>query len=170
MIWVVLVLGLIMGGVAQGLLPLVEWAGHSPLPLLGGLVVYYSLMHRRVVLLTAASVAGLLQDSLSLMPLGYSSLCFCVIALVIEQFRDVLLVDLWTTHGFLGGVANLTTVVLTYLFLLNDGLSGLPVWFLASKAFGSILLGAVTAPLVFWVLHGLDRMTGFHPVEREGLL
>ena len=53
--------------------------------ILMSVVLYYALTSNRGVMLFSAVIAGLLQDSLSLIPAGYSAFCFGVVGVVLNR-------------------------------------------------------------------------------------
>ena len=100
--------------------PTCRWLGQANAPILLGLVLYYALAHSRGTMLQAAIFAGLLQDALGMIPLGYSSFCFCVVALVVSKFKDMVFVHELVTHMLFGALAS-GAVTLALYGLLAQG-------------------------------------------------
>lgn len=157
---VTMIFALICGAVLQAVLPTWSWLGHASAPLLLGVVLYYAIVHTRGTMLCAAVIGGLLQDSLGMIPLGYSAFCFCVAALTVARFKDLVFVHEAITHMVFGAVAaGLVTFVL-YGLLAGSGQVALrPGWGML-KVVGSVLLGGVVVPLEFELMESLDRMLG----------
>jgi rod shape-determining protein MreD len=160
-------LALIGGAVLQALWPTWRWLGHAHAPVLMGVVLYYALAHSRRHMLQAAILAGLLQDALGMIPLGYSSFCFTVVALLVSKFQDMVFVHESLTHMSFGALTSGAVTLALYGLLSKDDLVSLQPGWAALKTFGSMLLGAVVVPLVFETMESLDRMLG-NTEAREG--
>jgi len=151
---------LIVAAVAQAMLPTTGWTGWAPLPLMAGLVIYFALMRPRAVMLEVALLAGLIEDSLGPMPLGYSSFCYCVGGLVVEHFRDTVIIRQWTTHAMFGALVNLGVTLFTFALLVKDRFVDPGALHATLRVAGSFVLGGVATPVVFAALESLDRMLG----------
>jgi len=150
----------LLAAVLQATIPPFALSGYAPLPFLCGVVVYYALLHRTSRMVQAAILLGVLADSLGMMPLGFSSFCYAAIGLVIARFRDVMTVHAWTTHAFLGALANFVSTVAMWLLILGDGALQWPWHWTLFKFLGALVNGAVIVPLVFETLRRLDHLTG----------
>ncbi|MCB1102196.1 MAG: hypothetical protein KDL10_07530, partial [Kiritimatiellae bacterium] len=76
---------------------------------------------------------------------------------------DVMIVESWTTHAFLGGVLNLATSLVIFMLLAGQG--DIPVsasWFFLKLA-GSLILGLVVTPLVVAGMSAMEDTLGIHP-------
>ena len=141
----------------QALLP--GWAvlGNARYPVLLGVVLYYALNHKISVVIAAAFTAGLLQDSLGFVPLGYSSILFCGVALVAARYRGLVLSDAPITAVFFGGIASFGVSLILYLLLRSGGLVSCSGATAVMHILGSALLGIVTVPAVFICMKILHR-------------
>ena len=157
---VVMLVSIVSGAVLQSFIPPLHWMGQSPAPILLGLVLYYTLEHNRARMFQAAILAGFFQDTLSLLPLGYSSFCFCVAGAMVSRFKNVVFVQQWITHMLFGALANAGVTLVLALLLIGNGLLVAGWSMILAKTMGSLLLGAVIIPLEFWVVEALDRMMG----------
>ena len=137
------------------------------MPLLLGVVLYYALTRRRGAVLLAAMLAGFVQDSLSPVPFGYSALCFLVAGLLANRFRDEVFSESFFTSAVFGAAAAAGVTLVMGLLLLREGLIADSPGHILLKSAGSALLGAVFAPVVFWIARGLDRMVGNMPARQE---
>lgn len=155
-----MVFALICGAVLQAVLPTWSWLGHAAAPVLLGIVLYYAISYPRGMMLGAAVVGGLLQDSLGMIPLGYSSFCFCVAALAVARFKDLVFVHETITHMVFGALAAGTVTLLLYGLLAGGGQVVVRAGWGFQKIIGSLLLGGVVAPLAFELMESLDRMLG----------
>ena len=157
----------LLAAALQAAVPTFASTGFAPLPFLLGVVIYYALMHRPTRMVQAALVIGVLDDSLGMLPLGFSAFCFAAIGLVIARYRDMMSVSQWTTHAFLGALANFATTVVTWLLLAKDAQIHWPWNWLVFKFAGSLVTGAVLVPVIFALLHQLDHLMGHAPAEAQ---
>jgi rod shape-determining protein MreD len=151
---------LMLASVLQVLLPTTVWTGWAPAPIMAGLVIYFALMRPRALALEVALLAGLIEDSLGQMPLGYTSFCYAVAALVVEHFRETVIVRQWTTHVMFGALVSLGVTAFTFALLAKDGLIAPGLGHVLLRLAGAFLLGGVAAPLAFAGMETLDRTLG----------
>jgi rod shape-determining protein MreD len=156
----------LLAAALQAAVPTFAATGFAQLPFLLAVVIYYALMHRTARMVQAAILIGVLDDSLGMMPIGFSSFCYASIGLVIAHFREVMTVRAWTTHAFIGAVGNFATTLVTWLLLAKDGQIHWPWHWLVLKLAGSLVTGAILVPVIFAVLSQLDHIMD-HGRERE---
>ena len=157
----IMIFMLLVGGLLQSLLPATAWLGLSKPPFLMAVALFYALTHARGMALVAAILAGIIQDSMSLFPVGYSSLCFTVFALILSETRATLFRDSVLTVAVLGAVLAAVTTLGLYLMLLVNALAeGIPAGWVALKMGGNALLGLVAAPVVWWLASSLELHVG----------
>jgi len=130
---------------------------HARFPVLLGVVLYYALNHPMWVGISAAFLAGLMQDSMSMVPLGYSSFLFCLSALVAGHYRRQVLSDALITATFFGAVCAFAASLSLYLLLRMENLVECSGTTAALRIIFSGMLGAVTVPAVFLVMKGLHK-------------
>ncbi|HMO49599.1 MAG TPA: rod shape-determining protein MreD [Kiritimatiellia bacterium] len=151
---------LLTGTAIQSLAPVVSWLGYATAPVLGAVVVYYALYRGGVMMLVMALLAGLFQDSMSMTPLGYSSFGFAACALVIERYRDLMILHASFTHMIVTAALHGVVTLVLMVLLLKDGLIAWhPLW-LPVKIPGAVLMGLVTGPLVIGAVHALEEKLG----------
>ena len=154
-----MVMILVIPGAAilQGMLP--SWAvlAQARFPVLLAVALYYALNCESWIALIAAFSAGFLQDSLSFVPLGYSSLLFCIVVLVAGRFRRQVLSDALVTALFFGGIATVVVTLLLYLLLRMNDLVMCGGATVTLRILSSGLLGLVTVPVVFLFMTGIHR-------------
>lgn len=160
MSFLVMLFAVTVGAAIQAAVPALAWAGYSPLPVLLGIVLYYALLRDRVLMVTCAIVAGLLEDSLSLSPLGFTSFAYCLAGWIAHSFRDTVLVRQATTHVLFGAAANAGTTVLLFLLLFKDGLVRIGLFWFMAKLVGTLALGGLVAPLAVLLMTRFDHMLG----------
>jgi rod shape-determining protein MreD len=162
-----IIFALLMAALAQAVIPTTAWTGWAPAPVMCGLVVYYALVRSRGLALEVALLAGLVEDSLSQMPLGTSSFAYAVAGLAIERFRDDVVVRQWTTHVVFGALVNLAVTVFALLMLLKDGMIAPPPAHAAMRLGGALVLGGAVAPIVFHLMTGLEERLGLAEAEAD---
>jgi cell shape-determining protein MreD len=151
---------LLAGTVLQSMIPTLPWLSYATTPVLASLVVYYALYRGGVMIFVFAALAGLFQDSMSLIPLGYSTFCFVAGALVIERYRDLMILHAGLTHAMLAAAFNALVTSALMILMLNDGsIAWQPFW-LSWKIPGAILLGLIAGPLVIAAAHSLEERLG----------
>jgi rod shape-determining protein MreD len=155
-----LVMLLLVGAAVQAVIPTSPWTGQVAAPVLPALVVYFSLYRGGTAALVAAVLAGLFQDSLSLMPTGYSSFGFALVALMIGRYRDVMVIASPLTHGVVTAVVAAGLVVWLTLLLVVGGEMAWPGWWMVARVAGALALGAVCGPLVIALAAGLEERLG----------
>jgi len=169
MVWLVMLFSLVVGAVGQSLWPTWAWLGQARVPLLLGLVLYYALNHPAHVMLVAALMAGVFHDAMSQIPLGYSSLWFCLAGWIASRSKGTVLTDSALTQFMFGGLASAFFSLGSFVMLARTGRMGPGVGMVALKVLGSGLLGFIVVPLVCWAIARLERCLG--AVERkEGLI
>ena len=149
---------LLLAGLLQSLLPPLVWLGQAKSPVLMALATYYAIAHGRLALLLVAVVAGLFQDSLSLLPMGYSTVCLAALGLAIQSQRGMWFYETTgtaVTLGFAGGA--LMTVAIYLLLLSGQDYAPAPAIWVAAKAFGAGLLGALVTPAVWMLAAWMER-------------
>lgn len=151
---------LFFGALVQSVLPPLRILGSASWPILLSLAVYFGLARQRVEALCAAFLAGMLQDALSFVPLGFSSLCYCVVVWVVFRFRNEVFIKDWITHLLFGALANFAVVSVLAVLLVGTGIVHILWFLLVWKLAGCALLGAVTVPVVYPVADHLYRFLG----------
>ena len=159
---------LLVGALLQSLMPPAACLGLSKPPLLLAVTLYYALAHSRGLAVTAAILAGVMQDSMTMFPVGTSSLCFVVLGLIVVETRATLFRDSLFTVAILGGVLSaLTTWGLYVMLSFHSPGTNLPFWWVALKSGGNALLGMGAAPAVWALASTLERHVGLtHAEER----
>ena len=151
---------LIAGGTLQAALPAWRHMGQPAFPVLLGVVLYAAVNKKARYFVAASLLAGLVEDSLSLAPLGYSACAFLAaggLALLLrkEFFADKAHVVSW--FGALGAATATGTMA---LLLRTKGLVALSGAAIFWRMAGSAVLAAVLIPLLFGLIRGLERVLG----------
>lgn len=169
MSWVVLVMVILGGTVLQTLLPALHLLADSKLPILPGIVIYYALTRHSGYALTAGLLAGFLQDAVSPIPMGLSTLTFCLLAWVTGRFRNLVMPDSMLPPMLFGAVGGAATTLLLYILLVRHQPSSWPAGWVATKILGTGLLGIFCTPMAFLTVGWLDRKLG-NVAAKEGPL
>jgi rod shape-determining protein MreD len=165
MISLVMMVGLVLCAMGQALLPAWTWMGQAKAPLLLGAVLYYAFNHNPRYMWQAALLAGLLQDALGRIPLGYSSFCFGLAGLVASRFRDLVFAQAGITHLLSGAVAGLGVTLLLALLLAAPAAELFQAGWIVRKSVGVTLLSALVVPVVFQMMRQLDQLVGNLPTR-----
>lgn len=161
----VLLFSLLCGAALQALIP--PWGALGQVPVLLGLVLYYALGPAPGLMWIAAVLAGLLQDALGQIPLGYSSFCFCLVALGVSGIRGEVFEHEVLMHSIVGALAAIGGTLVLSILLIRERAVLLSGSHLALKLLGSLLLGAFVVPMVYAVMRRIDRMLGLAPGEES---
>jgi rod shape-determining protein MreD len=165
--WILMVLMMLVATMTQAMVPGVALFAHARFPVLLGLVLYYALNHKRVVVIVVAFTAGMLQDGLSMVPLGYSALLFCGVAVVAGRYRRFVLSEAAVTAAFFGGIASLVVSLALYLLLKQAGAIACSGTVALLRIVGNGVLGLVAVPVVFVIMTQLHR--SLELIEEEGV-
>ncbi len=157
MFGILMALSMLVALLLQAQLPGMVLLGGVRWPVLCSLVMYYSLNHHGVAGAVCAFACGLLIDSLSLVPLGYSGLLLFLMSLAVGACRKHVLPEAMVTAVVFGGLGAGLYAMALYALLANQGLQGVAPSIVVARIAGSGVLGAITAPPVFWVLARLHR-------------
>jgi len=157
---VVMMLAVITGSVIQVQIPAPAALGQARFPVLLAVTLYYALNYRAGTAFIAGILAGLVQDVLGPMPLGYSMVCFCTAGYVAGRFRELVIPEAFTTSAFFGALGGAgVTLGLAALLLSSQSVSYGFGW-IGLKVLGTALLAVLVTPIVFAVLGRIDRVVG----------
>jgi len=157
---------LALGAVLQAAVPGMAWLGQVRLPVLLGLVVSYALTRPRPAAVAIAMTAGAVQDALGMIPLGYSSFCFCAVAVLVNRYREEVFAWEGVTHLVFGALAALAVALAQYALLHAAGLLALSAGVVARKAAGTLLLGALATPAAYALVEHVDHLLGHGEARR----
>lgn len=134
----------------QTLLPRWAWTGSLDWPVLTALLMVCVLnTERRAAAIYSGALAGLFYDLFSPAPLGLSIPFFLAVAAGLHALKGELFSDHWITYCVLGpAVVTLKTLYLFTAYSLSGLRPGEP-GLLAARLASGLLLGALTAPLVY---------------------
>lgn len=151
---------IVLAALLQAVLPGTPWLGHAKVPALMAVVVYYALARDRSAWLTAAIIAGLVQDGMGFIPFGYSSFAFCVMALMVARFKDLVFVHEAITHMLFGLLAAAGVTLILFILLRTGSQLHMGMGAGLHKTLGTALLGAVATPILFLACAHMDQLMG----------
>jgi rod shape-determining protein MreD len=157
----IVMLVLVFCGVwVQVLFPAFAPIAQAKPPFLLAIVLYYALTRSPTTTLCAGFLAGLAHDVMTDVPLGYSSLVFVVVGILVGRFRNLVLPESRLTAGFFGFVASLVAQLTVYALLLRAGAVWWPAGRLVVRLLAGAALGAVVTPLTFVAARRFDQWVG----------
>ena len=156
----VLLFWLLVGGTLQGVMPAWRHMGQPAFPILLGVVIYAATNKKFGYFLLAALIAGVLEDSLSLVPLGSSVAAFLVAGWLALRLRTHFFADKVSHAAWFGALSAATATGPMALLLRWQGLLALPLRDALWRMAGSAVLGLVVMPVLFALMRGLERRLG----------
>lgn len=155
---------LVVGGTLQGVVPAWRHMGQPAFPFLLAVVLYAATHKKARYFVPTAVLAGVLEDSLSLAPLGFSACSFLAAGGLAVLLRDDFYADQARTATWFGALCAAVSTGTMALLLRLQGLVALSGGDMFRRMEGSAVLGAVVVPLLFALMRGLERRLGM----REG--
>jgi rod shape-determining protein MreD len=151
---------LIAGGTAQVLVPAWRHMGQPAFPFLLGVVLYAAVNKKPRHFVAAALLAGVLEDALSLAPLGFSACAFLAAGGLALLLREDFYADKARIAMVFGALCAAASTGTMGLLLRRQGLVELAGGDLFRRMAGSAVLGAVLVPVLFGLMRGLERLLG----------
>ena len=151
---------LIAGGTLQVLMPAWRHMGQPSFPFVLGVVLFAALTKKSRYFVAVALLGGLLEDSLSLAPLGFSSCAFLVAGSVAVLLRMDFFTYKATTISVVGALCAAVSTGAMAVLLQMKGLVGLSLTAMAWRMLGSAVLGAILIPVLFGLMRGVERRLG----------
>ena len=166
---VVMIFLIFVAGVMQSTIPGLAAAGNARAPLLLGVVLYYALVRGQRPALPAALLAGMFQDGLSLVPVGYSSFCFFAVVLIVSMVREAVFQESFVTASFFGGVSAVAVGLGLQILLWKEGLVHPGPTRIAVRMAGDAVLGMISTPFVVAIATKIDRLIGNITPRKENV-
>jgi len=170
-----LVILVFLAQLAEIFIPPLEWMYNAHLYLVPMIVFYGAMALPFPLMLALAFVAGFLWDAMTVQVLeshveisfGWSILLYAVLAAIMHGLKPLFNRGRWEVHCLLSGVCTSSILLTQYLmisFRRGSLLFNREVWW---QITGPGLLAMIMAPLVFWSLHWLSRLTNnpYQPQE-----
>lgn len=151
---------IIAGGTLQVLMPAWRHMGQPAFPFLLGVVVYAAVNKKPRYFVATAILGGLVEDSLSLAPLGFSACAFLVAGgLAVLLRADFFAYKARIVSAF-GALCAATATGVMAVMLRSQGWIDLAARAIAWRMAGSAVLGAILVPVLFGMIRGLERRLG----------
>ena len=151
---------LIAGGTLQVVVPAWRHMGQPAFPFLLAVVLYAAVNKKARHFVGTALLAGVVEDALSLAPLGCSACAFLAaggLAMLLREDFHAGKARAAMGFGALCAAASTGTMA---VLLRMKGLSGLTGGEMVWRMGGSAILGAALVPLWFGLMRGLERALG----------
>lgn len=151
---------LLAGGTVQVLMPAWRHMGQPSFPFVLGVVLYAAMAKKPRYFVAMALLGGILEDSLSLAPLGFSTCAFLVAGGLAVLLRADFFAHKATTVSVFGALcAAVSTGVMAALLHARE-LVTLTLAETLWRMEGSAVLGAILVPVLFGLIRGLERRLG----------
>ena len=151
---------LIVGGTLQGVVPAWRHMGQPAFPFLLGVVLYAALRKKIRYFVGTAVLAGVIEDALSLAPLGSSACAFLVAGGLALLLREDFYADQPRTTTWFGALGAAAATGTMALLLRLEGLVSLSGRAILWRMAGAAMLGAVLIPLMFGLMRSMERRLG----------
>jgi rod shape-determining protein MreD len=151
---------LLAGCTFQVLVPAWRHMGQPSFPFLLGVVLYAAVDKKPGYFVAMALLAGILEDSLSLAPLGTSSCAFLAAGGLAVLLRVDFFADKARTVSWFGALCAATSTGTMAMLLKWNGLIDMSAGAIWRRMAGAAVLGAVLIPLLFGLMRGLERLLG----------
>ncbi len=155
---------LVVGGTLQGVIPAWRHMGQPAFPFLLAVVLHAAVNKKARYFVPTALLAGLLEDSLGLAPLGCSACSFLAAGGLAVLLRRDFYADKARTATWFGALCAAVATGMMALLLRMHGVVALSGGDILRRMGGSAVLGAVLVPVLFALMRGLERRLGM----REG--
>ena len=158
--FIVMLLLVGVAAVLQDGLPGFTILAQAKFPFLPAVVLYYALCRGIGSMLLAAFIAGVVQDAVSPVPLGFSVCCFMLVGWIASRFQRLVMTESVVTPMFFGAVVGGTTTLVLFAMLTGHGLIACSLPWALAKAAATGLLGVAATPPVFLAAGSFDRLVG----------
>ncbi|MEP6708661.1 MAG: hypothetical protein ABJB32_00850 [Verrucomicrobiota bacterium] len=177
MIFFIFLLGVVfVTQIAEIFIPSLGWMYNAHLYIVPVIVFYGATVLPFPLMLLLAFFAGFIWDALTVQVIGarveisfgWSILLYAVLASIMHGLRPLFIRGRWEVHCILSGGCMSLILLAQYLmisFRRGSLIFTREVWW---QIGGPGLLAMLMAPLIFWMLHWVGRLTGYpYLPERE---
>jgi len=177
MIFFVLLLVLILAAqVAEFFIPALPWLYNAHIYIVPVIVFYGAMALPFPLMLAVALYAGILLDALTVqvigakveISMGWSILLYAVLAGIMHGLRPLFVRGRWEIHCLLSGFCTSVIVLAQYLmitFRRGSLFFSHEVWW---QIGGPGLIAMLMAPIVFWFLQWVGRVSGYSYLPERG--
>jgi hypothetical protein len=165
--FLVLVALVFVAQILETFIPPLEWMFNAHVYLVPAIVFYGAIALPFPLMLTLAFIAGFIWDAMTAQVLetrvevsfGWSIMLYAVLAAIMHGLKPLFNRGRWEVHCILSGVGTSVILLAQYLmisFRRGSLIFNREVWW---QIGGPGLLTMLMAPLIFWSLHWLSRLT-----------
>src|SRR6184192_2156602 len=170
MIFFLLLLALVLvAQIAELLIPALPWLYNAHVYIVPLIVFYGAMALPFPLMLALALFAGVLLDALTVqvigsrveISLGWSILLYAVLAGIMHGLRPLFIRGRWEVHCLLTGICTSAIILAQYLmitFRRGTFMFSKEVWW---QIGGPGLMAMLMAPVIFWILNWIARMTRY---------
>jgi hypothetical protein len=174
-LFLVLLVLIFFGHVAEFFIPPLEWMFDARVYIVPVIVFYGAMALPFPLVLTLAFVAGFMWDATTAqiiggrveISMGWSILLYAVLASIMHGLRPLFVRGRWEVHCVLSGVC--TSLILLSQYLMISFRRG--SLFFTRETWWQIggpgIVAMLMAPLVFWLLHWIGRMSAYSYLPEE---
>ncbi len=166
-LFVILLILVFVAQIAEFFLPTLDWMYNAHIYVVPVIVFYGAMALPFPLVLALATFAGLLLDALTVQVIGpkveisfgWSILLYAVLAAIMHGLRPLFVRGRWEIHCILTGVCTSAMLLSQYLMITfrRGSLFFTPeVWW---QIGGPGIIAMLMAPLIFWALHSIARVT-----------
>src|ERR1035438_6151872 len=171
----VLLVLVLLAQIVEYFIPPLAWMYNAHIYIVPVIVFYGAMALPFPLMLALAFFAGVLLDALTVqvigsrveISLGWSILLYAVLAGIMHGLRPLFIRGRWEVHCILSGVCTSAIVLAQYLmitFRRGSIFFSHEVWW---QIGGPGIIAMLMAPLIFWILHWIARITRY-PYLPEG--
>src|SRR6202030_1012082 len=165
----VLLVLVVIAQIAEFFIPPLDWMYHAHIYIAPVIVFYGAMALPFPLMLGMALFAGILLDALTVqvisskveMSLGSSILIYAVLAGIMHGLRPLFVRGRWEVHWVLSGICTSAIILAQYLmitFRRGSVFFSPEVWW---QIGGPGLMAMVMAPIIFWFLQWIARITAY---------
>jgi len=167
--FVILLVLVVIAQIAEFFIPPLDWMYHAHIYIAPVVVFYGAMALPFPLMLGLALFSGILLDALTVqvigakveMSLGSSILIYAVLAGIMHGLRPLFIRGRWEVHCLLTGVCTSAIILSQYLmitFRRGTFMFTREVWW---QIGGPGLMAMLMAPVIFWILNWIARMTRY---------
>jgi hypothetical protein len=165
--FVILLILTFLAQIVEFFIPPLDWMYNARIYIVPVIVFYGAMALPLPLVLALAGFAGFLLDALTVQALGprveisvgWSILLYAVLAAIMHGLRPLFIRGRWEVHCIMSGLC--TSAILLSQYLMISFRRGSLVF--TREAWWQIggpgLVAMLMAPLAFWILHSLGRLT-----------
>jgi hypothetical protein len=165
----ILLLLVVVAQIAEFFIPPLDWMYHAHIYIAPVLVFYGAMALPFPLMLALAFFAGVLLDALTVqvigskveISLGWSILLYAVLAGIMHGLRPLFIRGRWEVHCVLTGICTSAIILAQYLmitFRRGSLFFSREVWW---QIGGPGLIAMLMAPVIFWMLNWVARVTRY---------